>query len=94
MPHYTYILASQKGVLYTGSTNHLFRRIDQHRSGSVPGFAQKYNVTKLVYAEVADSAEAAFARERQIKGWTRNKKVELIEPVNPHWEDLGERDLL
>ena len=87
--HYVYILASYRGTLYVGSTTRLTTRIEQHRSGAVSTFTRTYHVTKLVYAEVAESAEAAFARERQIKGWKREKKVALIESVNPYWEDLS-----
>ena len=94
MPHYVYILASLRGVLYTGSTNNLTRRIDQHRASAHSSFAQRYNVTKLVYTEVADSSEAAFSRERQIKGWKRDKKVALIESQNPYWQDLAKVGLL
>jgi putative endonuclease len=89
--HFIYILASLKGTLYTGFTNNLTVRMEQHRAGVVNSFSRKYRTLKLVYVEVAESAEAAFARERQIKRWRREKKVALIERNNPYWEDLSEK---
>ncbi len=91
MAHYVYILASIRSTIYTSSTNNLRRRLEQHVSGAVNSFVRKYRTNRLVYAEVADSAEAAFARERQIKGLRREKKVALIEAGNPHWEDLSSK---
>ena len=78
--HSIYILGSFKYNLAT--------RIDQHRSGAVNSFSRTYKTFKLVYVEIAESAESAFARERQIKNWRRDKKVALIEKTNPNWEDL------
>ena len=74
-----YILASRSRVLYIGVTRDLIRRIHQHRLGLVPGFTQQYHVNRLVYFEETPSARSAFARERQIKGWSREKKLRLIE---------------
>ena len=65
--------------------------MEQHSAGSVPGFARKYRTNRLVYVEVTDSAEASLTRERQIKGWRREKKVGLIESENPYWKDLSTR---
>ena len=86
---YVYILASRSRVLYTGSTRDLLRRIHQHRIGLIPGFTKKYHVTRLVYYEETPSALFAFDRERQIKGWTRDKKITLIESINAGWVDLA-----
>jgi putative endonuclease len=84
-----YILASRSRVLYTGVTRDLQRRVYQHRLGLVPGFTQQYHVNRLVYFEDTPSARAAFDRERQIKGWSRQKKIQLIESTNAGWLDLA-----
>jgi putative endonuclease len=76
--YYVYILASASGVLYTGVTNAIRRRVIQHRLKLIPGFTKKYNVTKLVYFEVFGQVRMAIAREKQIKAWTRKKRVALI----------------
>jgi len=86
--YYVYILASDSGVLYTGITNNLQLRVAQHRRKSIPGFTKKYNVTKLVYFEVFGQVGLAIAREKQVKAWTRKKRVALIESKNPKWADL------
>jgi putative endonuclease len=88
--YYVYILASASGVLYTGVTNGLQKRVIQHRQKLVQGFTQKYNVTKLVYFERFGDIRVAIAREKQIKAWTRKKRVALIESKNPSWIDLTE----
>ena len=88
--YHVYILAGRSGVLYTGVTGDLARRVIQHRERKVAGFAAKYNVTRPVYYELFGSPAAAIAREKQIKGWVRAKKVALIESKNPHWRDLSE----
>jgi putative endonuclease len=85
-----YILASFRGTLYTGVTGNTPLRLSQHRAGQGSEFAAKYKTTKLVYCEVADTALAARTREKQIKGWRREKKVALIESTNPYWKDLAE----
>ena len=84
-----YILASHSRVLYTGVTRDLIRRIHQHRLGLVPGFTQQYHVNRLVYFEETPSSRSAFDRERQIKGWSREKKLRLIESTNAGWLDLA-----
>jgi putative endonuclease len=84
-----YILASTSRVLYTGVTRDLQRRVYQHRQGLVPGFTRRYRVDRLVYFEQTPSARAAFERERQLKKWSRAKKVRLIESVNAGWLDLA-----
>jgi putative endonuclease len=84
-----YILASQSRVLYTGVTRDLPRRVYQHRQGLVPGFTRRYRVHRLVYFEQTPSARAAFDRERQIKKWSRGKKIQLIESMNAGWLGLA-----
>jgi putative endonuclease len=86
---FVYILSSKSRVLYTGVTRDLIRRLYQHRLGLLPGFTQRYHVTALVYFEETSSARAAFERERQIKGWSRQKKIQLIESSNAGWLDLA-----
>ena len=86
-----YILASRRnGTLYTGVTSNLWKRMDEHRSGVVPGFTVKYRVHMLVYYEVHESMYTAIAREKQIKGGSRKKKLSLIETDNPLWRDLSD----
>ena len=86
---YVYILTNKRGnVLYTGVTNDLSRRIYEHKHGSIDGFTKKYNVNKLVYFETCEYAVDAIAREKQVKGWSRKKKDELITAFNPVWKDL------
>ena len=75
-------------ILYTGVTNNLPRRIYEHKNGLAEGFTKKYNVHKLVYYEVGDNIHAAIAREKQIKGGSRQKKIDLINSMNPEWKDL------
>jgi len=84
-----YILTNKRNnVLYSGVTNDLQRRVYEHRKKLVGGFTTKYNVDKLVYYEETDSIEAAIQREKQIKGGSRQKKIDLIEGMNRHWRDL------
>jgi putative endonuclease len=87
--YYVYILASRSRVLYTGVTNDLLRRMYQHKCGAVEGFTRKYQVTRLVYYEETPNSRAAVTREREIKGWVREKKCRLIESVNSGWVDLA-----
>ncbi len=86
--YYVYILSSTNGVLYVGMTNDLVRRVAQHKRGELPGFTKRYNVNHLVYFEHTHDVAAAIAREKQIKGWVREKKAALIESKNPRWVDL------
>ncbi len=86
----TYILSSRSRILYVGSTSDLIRRMYQHRTRVIKGFTQQYDVTRLVYYEQTSNARAAVEREQEIKGWRREKKVRLIESVNPGWLDLAE----
>jgi putative endonuclease len=76
-------------VLYVGVTNDLIRRISEHKSKVVKGFTQKYNLTKLVYFEEFRNINDAIENEKKIKGWLRIKKDELVNQVNPNWEDLS-----
>ena len=87
--YYVYITASRSRVIYVGMTNDLRKRITQHQQKLVEGFTQKYNVTRLVYYEVTHDVHAALAREKELKGWRRSKKVALIESMNPTWKDLS-----
>jgi putative endonuclease len=83
-----YIMASESGVLYIGVTNDLERRVIEHKKKMVPGFSARYNLQKLVYFESFGNVQDAIAREKQLKGWLRRRKVALIESGNPHWNDL------
>ena len=76
-------------TLYIGMTNNLIRRVYQHKHKLVDGFTKKYNINMLAYYEVTNDVESAIAREKQLKGWLRSKKVALIESVNPFWKDLS-----
>ena len=87
--YYVYILTNETHRLYVGVTGDLQRRIYQHKHKLTPGFASRYNLRWLVYYEVTTDVHSAIAREKQIKGWKRHKKVALIESVNPEWKDLG-----
>ncbi len=87
--YYIYIMASRSRVIYIGLTNDLRRRVAQHQQKLVEGFTQKYNVTQLVYYEVTNDVHSALAREKELKGWRRSKKLRLIEKDNPHWVDLA-----
>lgn len=78
-------------VLYTGITNNLERRVYEHKNKLVKGFTAKYNINKLVYFDYTENVISAISREKQIKGWSREKKNELIESTNPEWKDLSER---
>ena len=87
--YYVYVMANWSRTLYTGVTNDLRRRVYEHKNKLIPGFTAKYNVGKLVYYEQTGDVYEAVSRERQIKGWTREKKLVLIEEANPGWEDLA-----
>ncbi len=87
--YYVYILTNKSRTLYTGVTNDLLRRVYEHKQKLVQGFTAKYNITRLAYFEETTDVQAALAREKQIKGWLRVKKLALIESVNPRWEDLS-----
>ena len=84
--YYVYIMASRSRVLYTGVTNNLARRVGEHKN-LVAGFTSRYRVTRLVYFEEFRYVLDAIAREKEIKGWVRARKIRLIEERNPTWED-------
>ena len=88
--YHVYIMSSFRGTLYVGVTNDLTRRVYEHRHKRTDGFTEKYNVSRLVYYEDTNNVESAIVREKQIKGWLRKKKVDLIESFNPYWADLAE----
>ena len=87
--YWVYILANIHRTLYVGVTSDLQARIYEHKNRLTPGFTSKYGVDQLVYCESTDDVQAAIAREKQLKGWLRRKKVALIESANPNWEDLA-----
>ena len=86
--YFTYILASHSRRLYVGMTNDLVKRLWEHRSATT-GFTASYRTTRLVYFETHPNPMNAIAREKQIKGWLRSKKIALVEITNPLWEDLA-----
>ena len=89
--YYVYILSNQRNTtLYIGITSNLIKRIWEHKNKAVRGFTEKYNVTRLVYYECYDDTEEALLREKRLKKWKRNWKIELIEKMNPEWKDLYE----
>jgi putative endonuclease len=88
---FVHILASRRnGTIYVGMTDHLVRRVWEHRSDVVAGFTRKYSIKTLVWYELHESREQALVRERQLKKWNRKWKLELIEAKNPTWRDLWE----
>ena len=88
--YHVYILASRNRVLYVGVTNDLPRRLGQHRDGRGSAFTRKYRIDRLVYAETFRYVYDAIRREKQIKGWKRERKVRLIEAANPGWQEIPE----
>jgi len=87
--YFVYIMSSQRRVLYIGLTSKLEHRTHQHKTHAFEGFTAKYNVTSLVYYERYDNIHKAIAREKELKGWLRMKKIELVETTNPKWKDLS-----
>lgn len=92
--YYVYIMTNNSRTLYTGVTNNLQRRVYEHKNKLVKGFTEKYNIKKLVYYEETNDINSAIAREKQIKGWLREKKIKLIEESNSEWKDLSEEWML
>ena len=90
MIYYVYILASIGRRSYVGITNHLSRRVWEHRNGVGSAFAMRYRINRLVHYEQYESVHIAISREKQIKSWTRERKLRLIEESNPTWRDLGD----
>lgn len=87
--YFVYIMMSFKGVLYIGVTSDLERRVYEHRNGLLEGFTRKYRCKYLVYFEEGADVMAAIAREKEIKGWKRSKKLELMYRMNPDLKDLS-----
>jgi putative endonuclease len=87
---YVYIVASKSRVIYVGVCRSIHKRVWQHKQGEMPGFTKQYKVNRLVYFERFVNVNSAIAREKEIKGWRREKKVKLIEAENPTWDDLAE----
>ncbi|MSU75302.1 MAG: GIY-YIG nuclease family protein [Candidatus Magasanikbacteria bacterium] len=85
---YVYIMASVSRVLYVGVTNDLIERVEQHKDGVYEGFSKRYKTNKLVYYEYYNDIKQAIHREKEIKAWRREKKIRLIESMNPTWKDL------
>jgi len=90
MPEYhVYIMSNRSRTLYIGVPNDLARRVYQHKEGKGSGFTARYNLDLLIYCETCQDIRDAIAREKQLKGWTRAKKIALIETLNPEWADLS-----
>jgi len=87
--YYVYLMANRSKTLYVGMTNHLQRRVYEHKHMVKDGFTRRYLVDRLLYYEVTDDVSSAIAREKQIKGWRRSKKVAQVESRNPRWQDLA-----
>jgi len=89
--YYVYIMTnSRRTVLYTGVTNNLLCRVEEHKNGTGSAFTKKYNVNRLVFYEIGDDINIAITREKQIKAGSRQKKIDLINSMNPEWKDLSE----
>jgi putative endonuclease len=88
---FVYIMTNgpRRHALYTGITGNIIRRVFEHKRKLIPGFTSRYNLTHLVYFELFVYPDAAIAREKELKGWLRRRKIELIESLNPHWHDLA-----
>jgi putative endonuclease len=90
MAYHVYILTNHyQTVLYTGITGDLVKRVYQHKKKLLDGFTKKYNVDRLIYFEETNDVQSAIAREKQLKGWRRSRKVDLINTINPDWQDLS-----
>ncbi len=85
-----YILTNKSGTLYTGVTGNLKKRVWQHKTKEVKGFTEKYNIDRLIYYETFGDVWSAIAREKQIKGWVRRRKLELVASMNAEWHDLSD----
>ncbi|MDP2808230.1 MAG: GIY-YIG nuclease family protein [bacterium] len=85
---YVYVMSNRSKTLYLGVTNDLKRRVFEHKSGLWPGFTKKYNLKFLIYFEMHHDITRAIAREKQLKGWLRKRKLALIVQANPQWADL------
>jgi len=87
--YYVYIMSNRYKTLYVGVTNDLERRVYEHKNGLTPGFTKRYNIKQLVLVEETSDVNEATTREKQLKGWVRRRKIELIEAANPRWDDLA-----
>ena len=87
---YVYILSNTNGILYTGMTNDIQRRIHEHKNGLIKGFTKKYRINRLIFVEEFKYVNDAIEREKQIKGWDRKRKLDLIRTINPEFKDLSE----
>ena len=87
--YHVYIMANAARTLYIGVTNDVYSRVAQHKRGEIPGFTSTYHLNRLVYVESTTDVGDAIAREKQLKGWLRRRKIELIESLNPDWQDLS-----
>ena len=87
--YFVYIMTNRSGTLYVGVTNDLMQRVAQHRTGETPGFTSAYRIDRLVYYERTSDVWVALNREKEIKGWSRRKKLSLIAEMNPTWRDLA-----
>ena len=91
--YYVYILTNKTNTtLYVGVTNDINRRLYEHKNGLIEGFTKKYNLHKLIFIERYTDVNEAIAREKQLKGWNRNKKERLINQINPTWQNLVDVD--
>ena len=90
---YIYIMTNNSKTLYVGITNNLVRRVYEHKNKLIDGFTKKYNLAKLVYYELINDADSAIKREKQLKNWHRQWKVNLIESLNKEWKDLSDKFL-
>ena len=91
--YFVYILTNNSKTLYVGVTNNLERRLYEHKNKLIEGFTKKYNLDKLVYYEVSNDINSAIAREKQLKNWHKEWKINLIEERNPYWKDLSSQML-
>ena len=87
---YVYIMGSKSGTLYVGLTSDIKKRVYEHKNHLIAGFTDKYNIDRLLYIETMSEPTSAINREKQIKAWRREKKVELIDLLNPEWNDLSQ----
>ena len=89
-PGYTYIMGSPTGTLYIGVTSEIYIRVQKHKNGTYAGFTKKYGCTRLLYYESHEDINQSIVREKQLKGWRREKKINLIHTQNPDFKDLAE----
>jgi len=88
--YYVYIMTNKSGTLYVGVINNIKKRVYEHKNKLVEGFTKKYNINKLLYFETFGDIYSAITREKTIKGWLREKKIEFVRTTNPDWTDLSQ----